>query len=132
MTIDQFLYTTSERLPTANEIVSLCQELKIQFAMSGGRPVIRPSVQNRMMALLIAKLISREPWRSQVIDLAELKAEPCDLRSAASKQPEIKCECGSTAHIEVPIHGGNSRRRDCAICGRFISFPIWHGKTKDL
>jgi hypothetical protein len=35
------------------------------------------------------------------------------------------CRCGSTTWRDVPIHGGQSLRRDCAVCGRFIAFPVW-------
>ena len=37
------------------------------------------------------------------------------------------CRCGATAWRDVPIHGGQSIRRDCGGCGRFIDFPIWYG-----
>ncbi|MBX3426610.1 MAG: hypothetical protein KF688_13095 [Pirellulales bacterium] len=38
------------------------------------------------------------------------------------------CRCGSTAWRDVVIHGGQSVRRDCAICGRFANFPIWNSR----
>jgi hypothetical protein len=38
------------------------------------------------------------------------------------------CRCGSSRFVDVPVHGGASLRRDCAECGRFISFPVWHGR----
>jgi len=38
------------------------------------------------------------------------------------------CRCGSTTSQDVPIHNGRSVRRDCACCGRFIEFPVWHGE----
>lgn len=37
------------------------------------------------------------------------------------------CRCGSTTYLDVPIHDGQSVRRDCGGCGRFIEFPIWYG-----
>jgi hypothetical protein len=36
--------------------------------------------------------------------------------------------CGSSRFVDVPIHKGASLRRDCAECGRFIGFPLWHGR----
>lgn len=33
--------------------------------------------------------------------------------------------CGSTDFVDVPIHNGCSRRRDCAVCGHFICWPLW-------
>ena len=38
------------------------------------------------------------------------------------------CRCGSVEWRDVPIHNGESTRRDCARCERFISFPVWHGR----
>ncbi len=42
------------------------------------------------------------------------------------------CRCGSTTWRDFPIHGGQSVRRDCERCGRFIDFPIWHGRVTFL
>lgn len=39
------------------------------------------------------------------------------------------CKCGSTSWRDVPIHDGQSTRRDCGRCGRFLDFPIWYGKN---
>ena len=38
------------------------------------------------------------------------------------------CRCGSTTWRDVPIHNGQSVRRDCGRCGRFFDFPLWYGK----
>ncbi len=37
------------------------------------------------------------------------------------------CRCGSTGYRDIPIHKGQSLRRDCAKCGRFIRFEVWYG-----
>jgi hypothetical protein len=34
--------------------------------------------------------------------------------------------CGSTDYVDTPIHAGNSLRRDCARCGRFVGWPVWN------
>lgn len=40
------------------------------------------------------------------------------------------CErCGSSAFVDVPIHNGNSYRRDCGMCGTTLGFPVWHAAT---
>jgi len=36
--------------------------------------------------------------------------------------------CGAGEFRDVPIHEGRSIRRECARCGRFVGFPVWHGK----
>jgi hypothetical protein len=47
---------------------------------------------------------------------------------ASGLPPDALCRCGSTTWRDIPIHDGQSVRRDCAVCGRFIDFPIWYGK----
>lgn len=68
--------------------------------------------------------------------LAVLRPPP----EPASTQPEPRCEalgtprkavcrCGSTKWRDVLIHGGESVRRDCGRCGRFLDFPVWYGNN---
>jgi hypothetical protein len=38
------------------------------------------------------------------------------------------CICGSRETVDVAIHNGRSTRRDCARCGRFLAFTVWHGE----
>lgn len=42
----------------------------------------------------------------------------------------VRCQgpcsrCGSLDHIDIPIHGGRSTRRDCANCRLTKGFPVW-------
>jgi len=55
-----------------------------------------------------------------------VKAQPMP-----SVKPTAKpvCRCGSRAWQDVPIHNGQSVRRACGRCGRFLNFPIWYGKA---
>jgi hypothetical protein len=50
---------------------------------------------------------------------------PPPAGSAAPRCPH----CGSAATRDVAIHAGRSVRRDCATCGRFVSFPVWYGEA---
>jgi len=54
---------------------------------------------------------------------------PVVTDDTTAKPTKPVCRCGSITWRDVPIHGGRSTRRDCARCGRFISFPVWYGKT---
>ncbi len=36
--------------------------------------------------------------------------------------------CGGQQFRDTTIHAGESVRRDCATCGRFIDFTVWHGR----
>jgi hypothetical protein len=35
--------------------------------------------------------------------------------------------CRSLEFVDVPIHGGESARRDCARCHHTAGFPLWYG-----
>jgi hypothetical protein len=48
-------------------------------------------------------------------------------RAAPATPKKSICRCGSTTWADVPIHDGQSTRRDCAGCGRFIDFARWYG-----
>jgi hypothetical protein len=55
-----------------------------------------------------------------------------ESRQGTTNKPEPLCRCGGTTWNDVLIHGGQSVRRDCGKCGRFLDFPIWYGKTITL
>jgi hypothetical protein len=55
-------------------------------------------------------------------------AEPAPIIEPGTN-PNAVCRCGSTRWRDVPIHDGQSVRRDCGRCGRFLEFPIWYGET---
>jgi TubC N-terminal docking domain len=55
-------------------------------------------------------------------------ALPTPTSDAPAKPEKAVCRCGSTTWRDVPIHDGQSARRDCGRCGRFLDFPVWYGK----
>lgn len=67
MTIDTFLEITEERIPTVDEVIDLCDHVGIKFAMADGKPVMRPCEECRDVAVIVATLFRREPFRSAVI-----------------------------------------------------------------
>jgi len=61
-----------------------------------------------------------------------LKAHKCGLlamlQSESVESPaKAVCRCGSTHCRDVLIHNGESVRRDCGRCGKFLGFPVWYG-----
>ena len=46
----------------------------------------------------------------------------------AAPRPGECPRCRSIGFRDVPIHNGQSVRRDCAACGRFIAFVVWYGR----
>ncbi len=65
--------------------------------------------------------------------LALLRAEGILYRnpSANPRLLDVCDRCGATAHDDIPIHGGQSMRRDCAFCHRFLGWPRWYGRMSD-
>lgn len=41
-----------------------------------------------------------------------------------------RCLCGSDYGVDVPIHEGQSVRRDCAQCRKFLGWRQWYGKME--
>ena len=50
-----------------------------------------------------------------------------DTRPRRGKSPSPICKCGSRVWVDVPIHGGRGRRRDCGQCRAFVEFSAWNG-----
>lgn len=68
MTISDFLRRTETRLPTPQELIELCELCEITFGYGAdGQPVLKVFEGNKAAGELIAKLIRREPWRSEII-----------------------------------------------------------------
>lgn len=66
--IDDFVRRTEGRMPTTDEIVGLAQSCGVSFRINDeGQPCLRATPENRDIALLVHDIVSREPWRSQVI-----------------------------------------------------------------
>lgn len=51
--------------------------------------------------------------------------------ASAPRQAGGGCRCGATEWVDVPIHGGRSARRECAGCGKFVTFSLWYGRWSD-
>jgi TubC N-terminal docking domain len=67
----------------------------------------------------------------RLLELADRLRQRSDVNptrvGATATLSTSACQCGSTTWRDVPIHNGQSVRRDCGRCGRFVNFPIWHG-----
>ena len=53
---------------------------------------------------------------------------PHDQQAAGQAFDQLlgKCQrCGSQQMRDIPIHDGQSTRRECGSCGRFLDFPRW-------
>lgn len=85
------------------------------------RSALTPDLLDRLKAHKAELLAMLRP----APDLAP--ALPAPASEALAKPTKAVCRCGSTAWRDVPIHRGQSVRRDCGRCGRFLDFPVWYG-----
>lgn len=62
---------------------------------------------------------AREPW------------DGIDFPIASEAPATWRCPCGSTGWRDRAIHAGQSIRRDCRRCGRFVAFTVWYRRPCD-
>jgi hypothetical protein len=87
-----------------------------------GDPMFPPAMMESLRSAK-ARWANEEPHADTANDPA-----PALTCNAPPKPAKAVCRCGGTTWRDVPIHGGQSIRRDCGGCGRFLDFPLWYGK----
>lgn len=84
---------------------------------------------------LLEVLRTRKP---EILLVLHAELELDQVRAPAARQEfaakprrpaNTACRCGSTEWKDTPIHDGQSIRRDCRRCGRFLGFPQWYGRS---
>ncbi len=78
----------------------------------------------RNASLLLAKLTA--PPVAVACPKCLRRLPSVHARCPSCKRPAA-CDCGGAMYRETAIHGGQSVRRDCARCGRFLAFTRWKG-----
>ncbi|NLF09477.1 MAG: hypothetical protein GX594_16075 [Pirellulaceae bacterium] len=110
---------------SATELLLDLGRLGIRLEADGERLRYRPrsALTPDLLGLLKA-------YKTELLALlrpvAAVQAEPMPTTKPTAKPV---CRCGSTVWRDVPIHNGQSVRRDCGRCGRFLDFPVWYGNT---
>jgi hypothetical protein len=87
------------------------------------KDALTPDLLDRLKGRKAAVLALLRPMR----DAIPAAPQAAEIDQAAPTRPV--CRCGSTTWRDVPIHGGQSVRRDCDRCGLFIDFPVWYEKN---
>lgn len=133
---------------TAREILTDLARLGITLAADGGR--LRYHPREKLTPELLAQL--REA-KAELLRLLVPEAPPTDWPDPSPKDlaaarltldafdpparstqspPAGQCRCGCPTWLDIAIHNGQSARRDCGRCGRFVGFPLWHGQRFDV
>ena len=104
---------------TAQELLIACKARDIWLTPADDDRLNSDAPPGVLTAELVDTL---KAHKSELLDLLRGPTVP--------DQPKAKavCRCGSTTWQDFPIHRGQSVRRDCGRCGRFLDFPVWYGK----
>ncbi|REK17366.1 MAG: hypothetical protein DWQ37_06130 [Planctomycetota bacterium] len=96
-----------------------CGTLELWQTMAGNWRCMKcdPPTKSLQILELVARLRGRDERRRHA-----------ESRRFRAGRPAGACQCGSTRWIDVPIHNGQSVRRDCRRCGQTIEFPVWYGQ----
>jgi hypothetical protein len=106
-----------------------CEARGIRLHPVGNDGLTIDAPQDTLTADLLGRL---KTHKAELLDLLQPKpevVEPALWGSDQAKAVKPICRCGSTVWRDVPIHNGQSVRRDCGRCGRFFAFPIWYGNN---
>jgi hypothetical protein len=98
------------------ELLRHCDALGVRLSPAGDGGLSIDAPQAALTTALLDRLAAR-------------KADLLALLQPAAPDAIPVCRCGSPSWRDVAIHGGQSVRRDCAHCGRFIMFPVWYGQN---
>ena len=116
-------------MSTAKELLAQCAALGVRLIPEGGSGLLIDFLNSGLPPGLIDSLACH---KLQILALLA-GAAPASPSPGALVQEgtsaHVICRCGSSEWIDTPIHNGQSRRRDCARCGRHIGFPWWYGKA---
>jgi hypothetical protein len=63
--------------------------------------------------------------------LLTLRRHKAELLALLQGKPVPCPRCRATGTLDVAIHDGQSVRRDCAQCGRFVEFAVWYGRSRN-
>ena len=88
---------------------------------------LTPDLLDRLKAHK-AELLTRLQSTADADNEGAVDSETTPLIDSRATTKAI-CRCGATTCRDVPIHSGQSVRRECARCRRFIEFPIWYGNS---
>ncbi len=109
-----------------SELLADCDARGIRLYPAGDGGLTIDAPQAALTPDMVARL---KAYKAELLALlrpaAAVQAQPMPTMKPTAK---AVCRCGGAAWRDVPIHDGQSVRRDCDNCGRFINFPVWYGK----
>ena len=113
------------------ELLAECEAHGIRLLLAGDGGLTIDAPQDALTPDLLGRLKANKADVLAMLRPATdaAPALPVAISDTPAKPTKAVCRCGSTTWRDVPIHGGQSIRRDCGRCGRFLDFPVWYGKN---
>jgi hypothetical protein len=117
------------------ELLTECDTHGIRLMLDGDGGLVIDAPQHALTPELLGRLkdskadllvLLRTPSNVATDSLSHVHGPVKNVNPLASTT-KLACRCGSTTWRDVPIHDGQSFRRDCGRCGRFLDFPVWYG-----
>lgn len=109
---------------TTAELLSDLISRGVEIQAHGAKLRFRPT--DRLTATDLDRIRQHKPAL-----LALLRAEG-RVHPASDVRPLGRCDCcGSDDVADIAIHDGQSRRRECRRCERFLGWPRWYGRQSD-
>jgi hypothetical protein len=105
------------------ELLADCDAQGIRLYPAGDGDLTIDAPQAAMIPNMVMRLKNHKAELLALLQAPAIQSHPIPVMKPTAKPV---CRCGSTVWRDVPIHDGQSMRRDCAGCGRFIDFPIWY------
>lgn len=121
----------TDTISTLVELIGECDAQGIRLLPADGGSLTIDAAEGALTTDLVARLKARKFELLAMLRPAPEVAPALSVvtTDAPSKPAKPVCRCDSTTWRDVPIHGGQSVRRDCGRCGRFLDFPSWYGKV---
>jgi hypothetical protein len=99
MTLEQFTALTRTRIPTPEEFLSFVNSQRWEIRLKDGRPALRVPDRSDPVAVALARMLAREPYRTNVLKAAGLTGRA--PQQAAYRPREWRWRFGQT-YIEMP------------------------------
>jgi hypothetical protein len=117
------------------ELLTECDASDIRLLVSNDGELTIDAPEGALTLALVARLKANKasllallrPTRWGTAEVSQDSLRP--LKKLPETQKTV-CRCGSTTWRDVPVHDGQSIRRDCGQCGRFLDFPLWHDERR--
>lgn len=115
------------------ELMAECDARDIQLLLSKDGKLTIDAPEGMLSLALVARLKANKAsllallWSARW-GRAEVHQDSLRPLTKLTETQKTVCRCGSTIWRDISIHDGQSVRRDCGQCERFLDFSLWYGK----